>query len=153
MNTIKRICKFIASMRFAIILLVALALACSIGSLVTQGQSYDWYAQHTSERAAALILALGLDDAFHSAWFIVITAFLCVNLLLPLCRRVDAIQDEEQELEARMEPSIAHIQKTFRGVERFMMLQALYRLNGYKPFYALKGSLPLLLEIPFFIAA
>lgn len=82
MKTLKRIYKFIASMRFAIILLVVLALACSAGSLVTQGQTFDWYAQRYSERTAALIVALKLDDAFHSAWFIVITAFLCLNLTL-----------------------------------------------------------------------
>ena len=82
MSVFKRIYKFIASMRFAIALLVVLAVACSVGSLVTQGQSYDWYAQRYSERTAALILALGLDDAFHSAWFIAITGFLCLNLTL-----------------------------------------------------------------------
>ena len=69
-------------MRFAIILLVILAVACSAGSMVTQEQSYAWYAQHYSERTAAVILALHLDDAFHSWWFIVICAFLCLNLLL-----------------------------------------------------------------------
>ena len=91
---------------------------------------------------------------FHNSGLSILFLSLCMNLLLlPLYRRVDAIQDEEQELEARIEPSVAHIRKTFHGDERFMMLQALYRLNGYKPFYALKGSLPLLLEIPFFIAA
>ena len=79
---------------------------------------------------------------------------LCMNLLLlPLYRRVDAIQDQEHALEKRIEPWVKHIKKTFRGDERFMMLQALYRLNGYKPYYVLKGLLPLLLEIPFFIAA
>lgn len=82
MSTIKRVYKFISSMRFAIILLVALALACSVGSFVTQGQTYEWYAQRYSERAAALIVALRLDDAFHSAWFIVVMAFLCLNLTL-----------------------------------------------------------------------
>ena len=82
MNTIKKIWRFISSMGFAIALLVVLAAACSVGSLVTQGQSYAWYAQRYSERTAALILALGLDDAFHSGWFIAITAFLCLNLLL-----------------------------------------------------------------------
>ena len=82
MKTLKRIYKFIASMRFAIVLLVVLAAACSVGSLVTQGQTYDWYAQRYSERTAALIVALGLDDAFHSAWFIVVAGFLCLNLTL-----------------------------------------------------------------------
>ena len=82
MTIVKKIWKFISSMRFAIILLVVLAAACSAGSLVTQHQTYNWYASHYSERTAALILALHLDDAFHSWWFIVINAFLCVNLLL-----------------------------------------------------------------------
>lgn len=82
MTTLRKIWKFIGSMRFAILLLVALALACSVGSLVTQGQTYDWYAQRYSERAAALIVALGLDDAFHSAWFLAVTGFLCLNLTL-----------------------------------------------------------------------
>ena len=82
MSTLKKIWKFIGSMRFAIILLIVLAAACSVGSLVTQGQTYAWYAQRYSERTAALILALHLDDAFHSGWFILINAFLCANLLL-----------------------------------------------------------------------
>ena len=77
----KKLWKFLSSMRFAIILLAVLAAACSVASFVTQGQTYEWYAQRYSERAAALILTLHLDDAFHSPWFIVITAFLCLNLL------------------------------------------------------------------------
>ena len=34
-----------------------------------------------------------------------------------------------------------------------MMLNTYYRQNRYKPYYTLRGSLPLVLEIPFFIAA
>lgn len=74
-------------------------------------------------------------------------------LLLPLYRRADAIQAEERAVEERLAPWVTHIKKAFAGDERFMMLQTYYRQNGYKPFYALKGSLPLALEIPFFIAA
>ena len=81
MSTGKKIWKFLSSMQFAIGLLVLLAAACSLSSLVTQGQTYAWYAQRYSERTAAIILALHLDDAFHSWWFILITAFLCLNLL------------------------------------------------------------------------
>ena len=108
MPTLKKIWKFLSSMRFAILLLAILATACAIGSLVTQGQSYDWYAQRYSPRAAALILALGLDDAFHSAWFIAINAFLCLNLLLcnllrlkPLVRRTRLAADAEAALGSR----------------------------------------------------
>ena len=81
MPTIRKIWKFLSSMRFAIFLLVLLAAFCALSSLVTQGQSYEWYAARYSERTAALILAFHLDDAFHSGWFILISAFLTLNLL------------------------------------------------------------------------
>lgn len=91
MSIIKKIGRFIGSMRFAIALLVVLALACTAGSLVTQGQTYEWYAARYSERTAALIVALRLDDAFHSAWFIAISAFLCLNLTLCNVVRLPAL--------------------------------------------------------------
>ena len=74
-------------------------------------------------------------------------------LLLPLYRRADAIQEEERVQSQEMKPTIDHIRKTFQGDERFMILQTCYRQNNYKPYFALKGILPLMLEIPFFIAA
>ena len=96
-------------------------------------------------------LAKGYTD---NNGFSIFVLSLTVNvLLLPLYKRADAIQDEERALEKKMERWVTHIKKTFSGDERFMMLQAYYRENDYKPYYALKGSLPLLLEIPFFIAA
>ena len=86
--------------------------------------------------------------------FSIICMSLVMNfLLLPLYKRADAIQDAEREQEKAMADSVAHIKKTFQGDERFMMLQTYYRQNHYKPFYVLKAFLPLVLEIPFFIAA
>ena len=69
-------------MTFAIILLVVLAVVCAAGSFITQGQTYEWYAEAYSENAAAWIMALHLNDTFHSVWFVVIALFLCGNLLL-----------------------------------------------------------------------
>lgn len=110
MKTAKKIWKFLISMKFAVALLIILAAACSIASLVTQGQSFSWYAQRYSERTAAVILALGLDDAFHSPWFISISAFLCLNLLfctlhqLPgLVKRTKAHGSPSAEAEVRAE--------------------------------------------------
>ena len=77
----KKTLRFISSMKFALILLVILAVTCSIGSFVTQKQTYAWYSARYSERTAAVILALHLDDVFHSWYFIVISAFLCLNLM------------------------------------------------------------------------
>ena len=79
---------------------------------------------------------------------------LVVNLLLlPFYNRADAIQAEEREKQKKMEPFLQHIKKTFKGDERYMMLQCYYRQNHYKPLYALRSSIALILEIPFFIAA
>ncbi len=79
---------------------------------------------------------------------------LSVNLLLmPLYRKADTLQKAEREAEKRLENGVAHIKRTFKGDERMMILQAYYRENHYKPTYALRGAAPLLLEIPFFLAA
>ena len=79
---------------------------------------------------------------------------LVVNLLLlPFYNRADAIQEEEREREKKMAPFVEHIKKTFKGDERFMMLQTLYKENNYKPIYAVRSSIALVLEVPFFIAA
>lgn len=74
-------------------------------------------------------------------------------LVLPLYKQADAMQAEERDTENKLKHWVTHIKKTFKGDERFMMLQTYYRQNNYKPTDALKGSLSLLLEIPFFIAA
>lgn len=84
----------------------------------------------------------------------IILLSLVMNLLmLPLSRRADALQEEERLQAQLLKPGIEKIRRAFRGDERFMILQTYYRQNNYKPWYVLKGSLSLLLEIPFFIAA
>lgn len=84
----------------------------------------------------------------------IIALSLMMNLLvLPLYRRADAMQEESRDIEAKLHKGVAHIKKTFHGDERMMILQTYYRQNNYKPTNALNGSVSLLLEIPFFIAA
>ena len=101
----KKIGRFLSSMPFAIGLLVLLATACALSSTIPQGQSYETYAAQYGERTAGLILALRLDDAFHSLWFIGLSAVLCMNLLccnlirLPaLLKRIRAFADPDREI-------------------------------------------------------
>jgi len=74
-------------------------------------------------------------------------------LVLPLYKRADAMQEASREIEAKLHDGVAHIKKTFSGDERMMILQEYYRQNHYKPTDALNGSISLLLEVPFFMAA
>ena len=84
----------------------------------------------------------------------IIVLSLAMNfLVLPLYRRADAMQEEERDMEMKLQKGVAHIKKAFKGDERMMILQTYYRQNHYKPTYVLKGATSLFLEIPFFIAA
>ena len=90
----------------------------------------------------------------NSVGFSIILLSLVVNTaVLPLYMRADALQKEEGDIQAKMAYRIKQIKKTFKGDERFFMLQEYYRIENYKPVYALKSSVSLFLQIPFFIAA
>ena len=94
------------------------------------------------------------DRIIGNAGLSIIILSLAVNcLVLPLYKRADELQAEERDIQAKMAPRIKQIKSAFKGDERFFMLQEYYRLNHYKPIYALKSSISLLLQIPFFIAA
>ena len=89
-----------------------------------------------------------------NAGFSIIVLSIAVNfLVLPLYRRADELQAEERDIQAKMAYRVKRIKQTFKGNEQFLMLQEYYRINNYKPIYALKSSASLLLQIPFFIAA
>ena len=91
MEFLKKIYKFIASMKFAIVLLIVVAIVCMIGSLVPQGGQFAQYRDSYSERTAAFILAFHLDDVFRSWWFIALVALLCLSVLLCNLTRIKAL--------------------------------------------------------------
>ena len=74
-------------------------------------------------------------------------------LCLPLYIRADAIQQEEHDKQKAMEKWLKHIRSTFTGDEKLMMTNTYYRQQNYRPASALKGTLSLLLQIPFFLGA
>ena len=94
------------------------------------------------------------DRLTGNAGLSIIILSIAVNfLVLPLYKRADELQNEEREIQAKMAYRIKRTKQTFKGDERFFMLKEYYRINNYKPVYALKSSASLLLQIPFFIAA
>ncbi len=86
--------------------------------------------------------------------FSIIALSLVMNILvLPLYKRADAMQEESRITEQKLHRGVSHIKKVFSSDEKMMILQTYYRQNNYKPTDVLKGSVSLLLEIPFFMAA
>ena len=104
-----------------------------------------------------LIFEVIFDVAYrfigHPGLAIIMLSLIMNILILPLYRRADAMQEEARDTEAKLHKGVQHIRKTFSGDERMMILQTYYRQNHYKPTSSLNGSVSLLLEIPFFIAA
>ena len=77
-----------------------------------------------------------------------------VNLLaLPLYNIAESLQKKERDERVRLQPGITRIKTAFKGDEQYMMLSTFYRQNNYHPAYALRSSVSLLIQIPFFIAA
>ena len=89
----------------------------------------------------------------HPGLSIIVLSLIMNILVLPLYKRADAMQEQARDIENKLHDGVAHIKKTFSGDERMMILQTYYRQNHYKPTDALNGSVSLLLEIPFFMAA
>ena len=100
-----------------------------------------------------LIFQFGMMLTSHPGLSIIFLSLAMNILVLPLYRRADAMQEQSRDVENKLRDGVAHIKKTFSGDERMMILQAYYRQNNYKPTDVLNGSVSLLLEIPFFMAA
>ena len=101
------------------------------------------------------------NNAFHTnlyidnaEFFSIIILSLFVNLItFPLYKNADKLQKEAHIKKTSMSKWVSHINKTFKGDERYFLLSAYYKENNYKPIDELKESLSLLLQIPFFAAA
>ncbi len=92
--------------------------------------------------------------ATGSVGFSIIGISLVVNLFcLPLYQMADTRQRQERNRQKSMQKWVRHIKKHFKGDEQYMMLSAYYAEQNYHPAEAVFGSLSLLLQIPFFMAA
>ena len=84
---------------------------------------------------------------------IIILSIVVNTLVLPLYNRADKVQEEAKDKENKIAPMVKHIKQTFKGDERFMLLQTCYRQNDYSPLNVLSSSVSILLQIPFFLGA
>ena len=94
------------------------------------------------------------SSAFEDIYFSIFIVSFFVNLIcLPMYMAAEKIHDEEQKIQEKINPQVKSIKKNFKGDERFMMLNTLYRQNHYHPVMAFRKSINLLIQIPFFTAA
>jgi YidC/Oxa1 family membrane protein insertase len=90
----------------------------------------------------------------HNPGFAILGISALVNICcLPLYAKAEFVQEQERNINRKMAKRIASIKKHFAGDERHMILAMYYRENRYHPLMAMRSSLSLLIQIPFFIAA
>jgi cytochrome c biogenesis protein len=78
---------FFASVKLALVLLIALALTSILGTVLPQGEPPEFYKQGYSQMAGKLIGFFQLYDMYHSWWFQWLLFLLAVNLIVCSLKR------------------------------------------------------------------
>ena len=81
-----------------------------------------------------------------------ITSVIINILALPLYNKAEEWQKKERDIQNKMKPMINNIKSVYKGDKRYLLIRACQRINGYKTIYAFRGTLGLLIQIPFFLA-
>jgi cytochrome c biogenesis protein len=101
-------------MRLAVTLLVVLAVASVIGTVLTQNQQYAAYKQQFGMFWFEVFRHLGLYDVYHAGWFLFLMGFLALSTAICLVRYTPALVREMRGHRVRVtEKSL----KTFRWQE------------------------------------
>lgn len=94
------------------------------------------------------------DRIFDNYGLSIAAVSLAVSFLsLPLYVIAERWQQKERDIQTRFKPEIDEIKAVFKGDERYMILSTFYRQNHYHPVMALRSSISLMIQVPFFIAA
>ena len=72
--------QFLCSVKLAFIIIVIMAVACVVGTLILQMRPPEDYVSRYGNFFATLFQAIQFNDIFHSYWFAFLLILLCVNL-------------------------------------------------------------------------
>ena len=75
-----KVWQFLCSVKLAVIIIIILALACIIGTIIVQQRPPDDYIKRYGEGVAKIFSTIQFTDIFHSYWFAFLLVLLCVNL-------------------------------------------------------------------------
>lgn len=90
----KIILNLLRSMRFAVAILVVVAIASAIGSVLQQNQPYATYVSLYGELWSGLFLLAGLTDIYHAGWFFILLTFMAGSTGLCLAKNMPGMLKE-----------------------------------------------------------
>ncbi len=136
---LKRVVELLSSMRFAIALLVVLAIASIIGTVLTQDDPYPNYVNQFGPFWADIFRGLNVYTVYSAWWFMLILAFLIVSVSLCVIRNgPKMIEDAKSWKDSVREGSLRAFhhkaEYAVRGsrAETAMRLGGLLRKLGYR---------------------
>jgi len=83
----KGIIRFFSSVKLAIVLLIALASASVLGTLIPQGRGIEEYAARYGQ-LSGLFMKLQLTGLYHSIWYMTLLGFFALNLIVCTLNRL-----------------------------------------------------------------
>ncbi len=83
----KRFLKFFSSIKLAIVLLIILAVASILGTLIPQGRTLEEYGARYGQ-LAGLLMKLQLTGLYHSIWYLALLGLFAVNIIICTLERL-----------------------------------------------------------------
>jgi YidC/Oxa1 family membrane protein insertase len=104
--------------------------------------------------ALMLIMLEILHSAVSSYGLAIILLSIAMRLLMtPILQLAVRAEERHARVELAMAPTLADIGANYVGRERFERTEALYKAHGYHPIQSIVSLAPLLLQLPFLLAA
>ncbi len=105
-----RVWDFFASVKLTFVLLLSLAATSVLGTLLPQKEAAELYLREFGHSLGGLIVGLGLDDAYHTPWFLFMLCLLATNLVVCSLNRLPTAlkiirRDPAQELTRKRKPA------------------------------------------------
>ena len=157
----KKIFRFLQSMRFGLILLGLIAAFSVVGTVIPQGQEISWYAQ-TYQRFHGILLSLRLHDIFNSWVFQLLLLLLGLNLLLCSVLRIRKVARARKSevdvlaklpvqymLTASQRQALLELLRSRRCREETMGSSLIFRKNGFGRYGSFLTHLSILLTLIF----
>jgi len=82
-----KIWDFFCSVKLAIVIILIMAIACVLGTVIIQGRSFDEYVARYGSGLANFFRITQLNNVFYSYWFSFLLLLLCANLICCTIRR------------------------------------------------------------------
>ena len=110
-----RVWSFFTSLKLAIFVIIILAIASIVGTIIEQNQPIDKYRQIYTDGAIRIFETLSLFDMYHSWWFLLLLVLFTVNLICctvdRLPRVVRIVRNPKTTLDGNLEKSLTLVDR------------------------------------------